>query len=76
MPDKPPIETTIVSREQVIKVCEVLGIDENQTSSIRIEADEISLVLFDFNENGERYFVNRGTHEEQYAKYRATLKVV
>lgn len=74
MPDKPAFKSETITREQLFKACEALGIDENQTRSIHITADKVEVEFFEFNENGERFFTDPDG-KNGYAKYTATIKV-
>jgi hypothetical protein len=74
MSDKPAFKYEAVDRGKIFKVCEILGLDIWQIKSIHIEADAIDLVIFEFDEDGNRFFTDP-EGKEGWAKYTATIKV-
>lgn len=73
MSNKPAFpESGTIPRPKIIEAMNLLGIDENQVKSVHIDANAVTVVAFDFNEDGHRYFAKR---RETYAQYVVSLEV-
>ena len=60
------------TREQYVALFDAVGVDPYNAESLEFRAEGVYVVVFDLNENGDRYLVGSG---EGYAKHRAFVPV-